>query len=67
MKIITIDREKCLEHLRCWRCEQILHGLLPHIFCMGSAVIQDWAWQENRGKIEELANGCPANAIEVQE
>ena len=66
MKIITIARNKCLEHPRCSRCEQIIPGLLPHIGRMGSAVIQDWAWEEHQGKITTLAGQCPAKAIEVQ-
>ncbi len=66
MKIITIDRDQCLQHPRCTRCEQIIPGLLPHISRMGTAVIQDWAWQEHQQKITALADQCPGQAIEVQ-
>lgn len=67
MKIIAIDREKCLKHPRCQLCERIIPGLLPHISRMGSAVVRDWAWQEHQEKIINLAEQCPAGAIEVQE
>ena len=67
MKIITIDRDPCLQQPRCTRREVVIPGLLPHISRMGTAVVQDWAWQEHQQKIQALAGQCPAEAIEVQE